>query len=128
LFAIGEIVEIYAPTAGKKKYHLCICGVNDHNVVQFLFINSHDGYEADLILMDGEIKCLPKSPTGMSVISCNIVIRYTTEQLKLYNARPLGVLNKAIANRLLEHINSSKALGRSDKQLVIAAAKYLISN
>ena len=38
MFDVGDVVEVFAPTAGKKKYHLCVCCANDAGVTQFFFL------------------------------------------------------------------------------------------
>jgi len=97
MFNVGDIVVMYAPTAGKKKYHLCVCEVNEHGVEFFLFINSGSGYAADFVVNDGSIDCLPESPTGNTVVSCSVVIRANQKQLAVYRAKKIGTLSKKIS-------------------------------
>ena len=126
MFLIGDIVEIYAPIAGHKKYHLCVCGKDVNDVLRFLFINSHDGFEADFPIDDSLLPCLPKSPTGQSVFCCNMIVIYNARQLTLYNAVKLGTLSKEVALGLFKHTQSTKALNDKEKALVIGALESLI--
>lgn len=120
MFEVGEIVEIFAPTAGKKKYHLCVCSANEHGVQGFLFINSGQGYDADFVLDDAQISCLPLSPTGNSVISCSLIVKYTSHQLGVYRARKLGSLDRSIALLLATFIETTRALPKSDRETLAA--------
>lgn len=121
MFNVGDVVEIFAPTAGKKKYHLCVCCANDAGVVQFFFINSGDGYEADFVLADGQIGDLPESPTGKSVISCSIIVRYTPNQMTLYKAKKIGTIEAGIASDLADFISTSRALPKKDRAGIATA-------
>jgi hypothetical protein len=127
MFDVGDIVEIFAPSAGKKKYHLCVCALSEHSVIRFLFINSKDGFEADLTLSDGAITCLPVSPTGKTVISCNMVTRYRMDQLKLFQARKLGVLDKQVGAQLAAHIAAGRALSNRDQMQIVAALNEFVN-
>jgi hypothetical protein len=44
----------------------------------------------------------------------------------LYQAKKLGDLDKALATKLLVHVQSSKAFNKSEKALVVAALHHLI--
>jgi hypothetical protein len=121
MFDVGDIVQIYAPTAGKKKYHLCVCCANEDGIEKFLFINSGDGYEADFVVRDQDIDCLPQSPTGKSVISCSLVVRYTQRQLQLYKALRLGELDAAILTELNDFIAQSPALSKETREEVVTS-------
>jgi hypothetical protein len=126
VFSVGDIVEIFAPTAGHKKYHLCVCETDGNDVIRFLFINSHDGFEADFPIVDSLLPCLPKSPTGQSVFCCNMIVIYSLKQLVLYKAVKLGEMDKQVAKDLLVHMQSTKALNQKEKVVVINALKSLI--
>lgn len=126
MFSVGDIVQIYGPTAGHKKYHLCVCEIDGNGVCKFLFINSHDGYEGDFTLSDHEIPCLPKSPTGKSVISCSLMVKYNAAQMTLYNATKRGTIEKSVAARLRDHIPTCRALSRPEKILIDGALATLI--
>lgn len=118
MFKVGDVIEMFAPTASKKKYHLCVCGVSDKGVQKFLFINSGTGYEADLCLSDGAISGLPTSPTGATIISCSLLLRYTEEQLKKFKASKIGSIDAKVASQLSEFIVSSRALVKVEREAV----------
>jgi hypothetical protein len=116
MFDVGDIVEMFAPTASKTKYHLCVCGMDENRVASFFFINSGTGYAADFVLQDGQISGLPKSPTGLSVISCSIVIRQNERQMKLYKARKIGRLSKKLSSKLSQFVNETPALPKKQRE------------
>lgn len=115
----GDIVHIFAPIAGKKKYHVCVCGLNENGVAQFLFFNSGGGYQADFVLPGDVLDCLPVSPTGKSIISCSIVVRYTANQLKQFDVKVIGKLPNDIGVELIEFLKKNPALNGSEKRAVV---------
>ena len=121
MFEVGDIVEIFSPIASKKKYHLCVCGLSEVGIRQFFFLNSGDGYEAEFILEDGAIEGLPISPTGKTVISCSLIVKYNQRQLSLYKARKLSTLDKTIAADLRDFVAKSPALTRKETTRVTEA-------
>jgi hypothetical protein len=121
MFSVGDIVRIYDPTTGYPKYHLCIFEVDEHGVCQFLYINSGQGYEGDFVVADTDIDCLPRSPTGDSVFSCNYLVRYNERQMKLYKAQKLSVLSSVLAVKLHNHIAKLKTLPRPQIALILQA-------
>ena len=121
MFSVGDIAQVFSPVAGKKKYHLCVCCANEHGVERFLFINSGDGYEGDIVVDDKAIGCLPESPTGQSVISCSIVVRYTDDQLKKYNAKKLGELRLDILEKVAKTVSATKALSKEERNPISAS-------
>ena len=125
MFEIGDLVRIFAPAAGKKKYHLCVCCADKDGVEKFLFINSAKGYKGDFVLDDGAIDCLPPGPTGFTVISCSMVIRYTLKQLNLFRAEKIGEFPRELLSELIEFVEKNKALSGSDRKIVLVGLKYL---
>ncbi|MCB1528245.1 MAG: hypothetical protein KDJ45_11140 [Hyphomicrobiaceae bacterium] len=128
MFDVGDIVQIYAPTAGKNKYHLCVCCANVDGVEKFLFINSGSGYKADFVVKDGEIDGLPKSPTGDSIISCSIVVRHNQQQLKLYKAKKLSVIKTTTAKKLILFISESNALPLRQREEIKLSLEKLVGD
>ena len=125
MFAVGDIVEMFAPSASKTKYHLCVCCSDENGVDKFLFINSGVGYEGDFVLVDGQIHGLPTSKSGKSVISCSFVDRCNQRQLLLFKAKKISELDKVIAKSLAEFITNTKSLTKKDKlPLVNGIATY----
>lgn len=123
MFAPGEVIEMYAPQVGYRKYLLCACGSNPHAVLRFFYINSGSGYEGDLVYDDHELPYLPKSPTGQSVISMSYLLIYSEKELKLYKAKKLGELNKKIIRDLLAALPTVRKLSRQDRNLAIDGLK-----
>ena len=126
MFSLGDIVQIFGTTAGHKKYHLCVCEIDEHGVSKFLFLNSHEGWEGDFVLSDKEIPCLPESKTGKSVVCCNVIVKYNAKQLKVLMAKKLGSIDKKIVVRLLVHLPTCRTLPRTERQLIINNLTKLI--
>ena len=125
MYVVGDIVTIFSPVAGYPKYHLCVCAVDHHGVTHFLYINSHDGWEADFKIEGDAIDCLPKSRTGKSVISCNTIARYNEKQLVLFQAKKIGELPTSLLDSLISHVMANKALNRREKQVVLEGLESL---
>jgi hypothetical protein len=125
MFAVGDVVEIYAPQAGHKKYHVCIC-VNDGAAHQFLYLNSDPTFEGTIAVDCARIPCLPVSETGKSVVTFAYLPRYNDRQLKLYKAKRLGVLDVSVAKEILEFVATVKTLNTADRTLVSAGLKAII--
>lgn len=57
MFQPGEIVRIYAPTAGKLKYHLCVCNPDGAGLFRYTvwynFIRKHKTLKATPAMASG---------------------------------------------------------------------------
>lgn len=116
----GEIVFVLAPSAGYRKYHICL-GPNAHGSFLFLFLNSDGGYVGDCTFACAEFPNVPVSKTGLSIVSFSMLPRFTQAQLDLHGAQSFGQISKAVASTLLQHLASVKTLTKSEKALVTAA-------
>lgn len=125
MFAVGDIIEMYSPVAGKKKYQLCVCAANAAGQTKFLFLNSGQGYSGNYAVTDDKIPCLPASPTGFSVFSCSLVLKYTDRELKLYNAAKLGELDKAVAAGLEAFIRKTPVLPKKQREEIADCLKAI---
>jgi hypothetical protein len=119
----GDIVEIYSATVGYPKYHLCIEPENDSVAAKFLFLNSEGGYEADFVVPDDEVSCLPCSPTGETVISCSQLLRINRRQRRLFNAKVKGQLDKKVAAKLVSHVEQTAVLPAIERRLIVTALR-----
>lgn len=117
----GDIVEIYSAQAGYPKYHLCIEPDTGNEAAKFLFLNSEGGYEDEYVIPDRLIPFLPASPTGESVVSCNVIVRINQRQRWLFNARVLGQIDKTVAAGLRVHAEQCMSLPASDRHAVVNA-------
>jgi hypothetical protein len=117
----GDIVQIYSATAGYPKWHLCIAADTETEAAKFLYVNSEGGYDGDFVLPNARIPCIPASPTGKTVISCNILVIINRRQRELFNAQVAGQLDKAAAAELKAHVEGCDTLTRPDKELVVNA-------
>jgi len=126
MFSVGDVVEIFAPQAGHKKYHVCIC-VNTGAAHQFLYLNSDPNFDGTIAFDCEKIPCIPASKTGKTVFTFAILPRYNDRQLKLYKAKKLGVLDAAVAKDVLAFVATVKTLTAVDRALVSAALAAIIA-
>jgi hypothetical protein len=125
MFSVGDIVEIFAPQAGHKKYHVCIC-VNAGAAHQFLYLNSDPSFAGTIAFDCSRIPCLPISGSGKTVFTFAHLPRYNDRQLKLYKAKKLGVLDLSVAKEVLEFVATVKTLNSADRALVSAGLNAII--
>lgn len=116
MFETGDIVSCYAASVGYSKYHLCICSPEQGSAGLFLFINSEGGYEADFVLQNSDVPCIPKNDTGLTVISCSMLVRLSEKQLNTYKAKKIGNLDMKFISPLKDFIEKSKALTKKERQ------------
>jgi hypothetical protein len=117
-FQLGDIVEIYSPIAGKTKYHLFVVKMSDFGVSLFFFFNSKSGYDAEISICPDDVSGLPPSPTGDSVISFNMFIRYGEEKLTKFRARKIGKLSAAKTKEVIECASLTPALPFKDRKVL----------
>jgi hypothetical protein len=125
MFSVGDIIEIFAPQAGKDKYHLCIC-MNEGAAHQFVYLNSNPNFEGTISFDCERIPCLPKSKTGKTAFSFAYLPRYNDRQLKLYKAKKLGTLDPTVAKEVLGFVATVGTLTGADRKLVSAGFKAII--
>jgi hypothetical protein len=125
MFAIGDIVSIYAPTVGYKKYHLCVHVGTDGTAHQFLFLNSDDRFEGVYSVECERVPCVPRSASGRTAFSFTMLPRYNDKQLKLYGAKKLGVIDPVLATELLEFAEKAVGLTKAEQKIVCAALKSI---
>jgi hypothetical protein len=121
-FVAGDIVEIFAPTVGYKKYHLCL-GQNEAGVLCFIFLNSKGGYESNISFDCRRFPMIKVSDTGTTVASLSLVIMYNEKQLQLYKARKLGEISKDVAIEINDFAASVKTLTKPQKSFVCGRLK-----
>jgi hypothetical protein len=118
---VGDIVKIFAPQAGHKKYHLCICVADENNAAKFLYLNSDPTYDGTYIVECERVPCIPPSDTGKTAFTFAIIVRYTDRQRRLYQAEVLGRLDKVLAAELYEFASSVRTLNARDRAMVLQA-------
>lgn len=121
MFKIGDVVRIYAPSAGYNKYHLCVKESDGTTVEEFLFLNSDPGFDGVYVVDNVRVPCLPPSETGKIVFSFAMIPRFTEKQLTLFNAVKLGTLDPALAAELHAFAQTVRTMTRPEKQMVLAA-------
>jgi len=119
---------MHAPSASKEKYHLCVCFGDAVDVQQFLFINSNGGFDGDLVLANGDFQCIPPNDTGLSVVSCSIVIRLKVATMKLYGATKQGQISVGVAAKIREHIVGCRSMTQKDRVRIIGALDSFIAS
>lgn len=116
MFEPGDVVEFYSDVAGKPKYHLCLsldaC---------YFFMNSPKAraYPGDMIIPCAEVPFLPATPSGDSIVSCSMLLRFTEDELIFYGARKRGRVSNAILLQLLQFVENSTVLSDEDKAIVL---------
>jgi hypothetical protein len=125
MFSVGDVVEIFAPQAGHKKYHICIC-VNAGAAHQFLYLNSDPGFAGTLAFDCEKIPCIPASKTGKTVFTFALLPRYNDRQLKLYKAKKLGMLDPEVAKEVLVFVATVKTLNEAERAMVSAGLRAII--
>jgi hypothetical protein len=123
-FSCGDIVEIFAPSVGYKKYHLCL-GPNEAGILCFIFLNSEGGYESNISFECSRFPMISPSTTGTTVASLSLIIRYNDKQLKLYNAKKLGDIPIDVAREISKFSETVKTLTRPEKVFVTASLKSM---
>lgn len=123
----GDIAICYAATVGYPKYHLCVCPPSNSEAGLFLFINSEGGYEADFVLKNSDVPCIPENDTGLTIISCSMLIRLSEKQLTVYKAKKVGELDAEIVSQLREFIENSKTLTRNERQKCLDSLGEILS-
>lgn len=126
MFAIGDIVRIFAPIAGYEKYHLCVKLLDESGAARFLFLNSNPAYEDTYAVPCERVPCLPPSETGVTAFSFSMLPTYNEKQLTIYKATRLGELSLDLARELRTFLDDVEALTRKDKLLVAAALDLII--
>lgn len=121
MFAIGDIVRVFAPQAGHNKYHLCIVVGVDGAASQFAYLNSDPNFEQTYVVDCDRVPCLPKSDTGKTAFSFALLPRYNDRQLTLYKAEKLGELDAILAKELHVFAKTVKILNSADRKIVLAA-------
>lgn len=97
---------------------------DDGAASQFIFLNSDPKFEGLFVVPCERVPCIPKSETGVTAFSFTAVPRYNEKQLKLYNAKKLGILDRALAAEIREFVNKPgalKALSGAEARIVKAA-------
>lgn len=102
--------------AGKVKYHLCV-----HLNGRFIFLNSpkSKAFRGDLVVPCSEIPCVPATPSGYSVISCNLVMHKTNAQLKAAKAVCLGSVSVSLLRKVLQFVEDSPVLSDEEKDQIL---------
>lgn len=124
--AIGEVWRIYAPTAGKAKYQLCVKVGVARGAHRFVFLSSENRYAGGYAVPCARVPFLPVSRTGQTVFGFALVLAYSDAQLGLFQARREGAIDRALAAELLAFARTVKTLAGEDKRLVVAALESLV--
>lgn len=124
MFSVGDVIELFAPQAGRDKYHLCIC-VNEGAAHQFVYLNSNPDFEGTISFDCDRIPCLPRSKTGKTAFSFAYMPLYTDRQLELYKAKKLGTLDPTVAKDILAFVATVRTLTAKERRIVSAGLKVI---
>jgi hypothetical protein len=124
IFTAGDVLEITSPSAGKKKYHICI-GNNQAGITLCLFLNSRSGYRGDIEFECSDFPMIAPAPTGKSIVSLAMMPRYSAEQLRLYGARKIGHISSGVAARLVGACALSRVLTSEERALICNRLKTI---
>ncbi|NEI75524.1 hypothetical protein [Rhizobium ruizarguesonis] len=122
----GDVVRIFAPVAGKKKYHFCICLPAEGVAGKFLYLNSDPNHKDCLSIDCRRIPFIPESETGFTAISFSLTPRYTAEKLELYEATVLGTMPQGVIEEMIEFIDGVRSMPRPERAEVKAILSGLI--
>ncbi|TAX95686.1 hypothetical protein [Rhizobium leguminosarum] len=123
----GDVVRIYAPVAGYKKYHFCICLPGDNAAGRFLYLNSDPNHKDCLNIECKRIPFLPASETGYTAISFSIAARYTAEKLELYDAEVLGTMPQDVVEEMAIFIDTVRSMPKPDRVVVKEVLAALVN-
>lgn len=122
---VGDIVKIFAPVAGYKKYHFCICLPSDAHSSRFLYLNSDPSFKDCLSISCDRIPMIPASETGVTAISFSVLARYSAAKLELYGAEVIGEMPSDVIDEMIEFVATVRSLPRADKAAVTEALRSL---
>jgi hypothetical protein len=125
VFALGDIVRLFAPTAGHDKYHLCVAISNDEGVSEYIFLNSDPSFAHTFVVDCDKLPFLPVSDTGKTAFSFAMVPRYSERQLRLYRAEKIGELPQDLAADLYAFAQIVPTIAGAQRRLVIRALRAI---
>lgn len=123
----GDVVSIFAPIAGYKKYHFCVCIPDAGSAGRFLYLNSDPSHKDCLNIDCSRIAFLPPSETGQTSISFSLLARYTAEKLELYEADVLGSMPRDVVVEMLAFVGTVRSLPKPEKEFVAHVLDTLLS-
>jgi hypothetical protein len=116
MFTPGDIVLLRSQIAGKPKFHLCV-SLNG----RYLFLNSPKAkvHPGDVSFPCTDFPCIDPTPSGQSIVSCNMVLLITDEEMKRANARSLGRCAKSVLKALVAEIEASEILTEEEREAAL---------
>jgi hypothetical protein len=116
MFSPGDVVWFLSGEANKPKFHLCI-----NREGHFLFINSpkKKAYPADFNIPCSDLPFLDPTPEGYSIISCNLVIKQTAQELRSCKAKKKGTVSNKILLRLIAFVDKTPVLSEEEKDVIL---------
>jgi hypothetical protein len=116
MFKPGDVVRFYNVSAQKKKFHLCLSLRG-----KFLYINSPKSrsFRGDFIVSCDEFPFLTPTESGMSVISCSMILTMSDQELQHLDATKLGSVKQALLEKLIRFVEASPVLSPDDKDAIL---------
>ena len=116
----GDVIEFRNRSAGKRKFHVCVCIGKVDGIYKFLMINSKSGFKSDVVFQDGVINGLPTSPTGKTVVSLSQIHRIKSEKFPIWQPKAISVIPKHVVIEIRKHALEMKSLTKSDREWLIS--------
>jgi hypothetical protein len=111
VFSPGDVIIFWSEGAQKPKFHLCV-SLNGC----YLFLNTpKKPYPGDFSIPCTELPFLEPTASGESIISCNMVIRMSDDDLRRYRAKRKGSLGVGVLHQLIVFIENTTVLSQTDK-------------
>lgn len=107
MFSPGDVVLLFKGPANKPKFHLCI-SLNGY----YLYVNSPKArsFPGDVVFPCSEFAFLDPTPSGLSIVSCNVVLPLSDRDLRAGRAVRKGTVSKAVLRAIVAEIESSTIL------------------
>lgn len=123
----GSIVRIFAPIAGKEKYHLCLSlPGDDGSAARLLFLNSEAKFSDHYVVENARVPCIPPSRTGNSCFCFTMIVRINSLRLESMQPVEMGMIDLDLALDLRRFCDTVRSLAPSDLKLVKAALDEII--
>lgn len=120
----GDIALLFAPSASKPKYQICLMPPRTESLGHFLFISSESKSESDLIFDNDDFSCIPPNGTGQSVVGFNSIIRIQQKYVDAYGIKIVGYISNYVASEIEKHVVLIDTLTPTETKIVLMAMAY----
>ncbi|TQL14930.1 hypothetical protein FBY58_1860 [Zymomonas mobilis] len=108
----GEVCSFWSDHGGKQKFHLCISMQGC-----FLYLNSPKtkSYPGDFVISNRDVPFLPPTADGNSIISCNVLLRKSDDDLLSEGADCLGTVPLKVMRQLVTFLEGTPVMAEDDR-------------